>query len=440
MRVVHLNTADAGGGAARSALRLSLALRGEGVDSLLFVRKRRTDDPTVIQHDSLVDPRFPRLRDRLDSLPWRLYRRRTRATFDVGMVPDRVAAAVRSLRPSIVNVHWIGYAFMRLEALGQLPGRIVWTLHDSWPFTGGCHVPQDCERFTARCGACPVLGSERELDLSRAVWARKRRSWRELSITLVAPSRWMAERAARSSLFGDGRVEVIPNGVDTSVYRPRDRRRAKLRLGLTADAPTVLFAAMWADRDPNKGFQLLAPALAAVRLADGARPHLLVAGSPTLHRHPALEGLPAHALGELRGDEAMAEAIAAADVVAVPSMQETFPNTALEALACARPVVGFRIGGMPDLVRDGATGWLLPPFDVRALGEALRSLLHDPGRAEEMGRTGRSAVEGRLDVASWARRYLALYQDLLRHPPRDERAPFPASSGLSPGSSPPAAR
>jgi glycosyltransferase involved in cell wall biosynthesis len=131
----------------------------------------------------------------------------------------------------------------------------------------------------------------------------------------------------------------------------------------------------------------------------------------------------AHALGEISDDETMAQTIAAADVVAVPSMQENFPNAALEALACARPVVGFRIGGMPDLVLDGANGMLLPPFDVRALGEALRSILDDPDRAEAMGHRGRDAVVGKLDVVSWARRYAALYEGLLDRPCRPaERA------------------
>lgn len=436
MRVVHLNTTDAGGGAARSALRLSRALRANGVDSLLLVRKRRTDDPTVVQHESLIDSRFPRLRDRLDSLPHRFYWRRTRGPFDSAVVADRVPAAVRALEPSVVNVHWIGHGFMQLEGLRRLPGRIVWTLHDSWPFTGGCHVPQGCERFVDRCGACPVLGSHRERDLSRVVWTRKLRAWHGLGITLAAPSRWMAERASRSSLFRNARVEVIPNGVDTSVYRPMDRRRAKAELGLAPDAPTVLFTAMWADRDPNKGFALLAPALAAMRLAGGGRPHLLVAGSPGLHLHPDLGGIPASGLGAISDDATMARTIAAADVVVVPSKQETFPNTALEALACGRPVVGFRVGGMPDLVRDGVTGLLLPPFDVRALGEALRSLLEDRARAEEMGCRGREAVDGTLDLASWARRYLALYEDLVGGPARDEGRPSSAAFDVTRGRSP----
>jgi glycosyltransferase involved in cell wall biosynthesis len=413
MRVVHLNATDSGGGAARSALRLHESLRSAGVDSTLLVRCAAGRAPGVIEHRSLAGRAFPRLRDRLDSLPWRRYASRDPALFSSNVVPDRIPAAVRALGPSLVNLHWIGRGFMRIESLPRLRGPLVWTIHDSWPFTGGCHVPQGCDRFTVGCGACPALGSGRERDLSRKVWERKARAWSDLPLTLVAPSRWMATRAAASALFRSRRVEVIPNGIDTSVFRPSDPGAARARWGLPSDGATVLFAAMWAESDRNKGFHLLAPALAQVRLRGGARPHLLIAGSSTLHRHPDLTGVPARSLGELREEREMASAIAAADVVAVPSMQENFPNAVLEALACGRPVVAFDVGGMPDLVLPGTTGALVRPYDVRELAEAMRSILADPARAAEMGRNGRRLVEGRLDLAAQARRYLDLYADLL---------------------------
>jgi glycosyltransferase involved in cell wall biosynthesis len=416
VRVVHLNTADSGGGAARAALRLSLALRDAGVDSLLVVRNRRTDEPGVLQHDGLLDA-FPKLRQRLDTLPSRLYRHRTGAPFDAAVVHDRIPRTVHRLRPSLVNVHWIGKGFMRAESLSRLPGPMVWTLHDAWPFTGGCHVPLECERFAQQCGACPVLGSASPRDLSRSVWSRKACAWADLDLTIVVPSRWMEERARRSSLFARRRIEVIPHAVDTSVFRPGQRADARSRLGVPPDAPVVLFAAMWAENDPNKGFQILAPALARMRLAAGRRPYLLVAGSSSLHRHPDLRGLPARALGELRSDAAMAEAIAAADVVVVPSLQESFSFAALEGAACGRPVVAFPVGVVPELIRHGTTGVIVRSFDADALGEGLRSILDDPRRAEEMGRRARSAVESAFDLATWARRYVTLYEELTQHEP-----------------------
>jgi glycosyltransferase involved in cell wall biosynthesis len=412
-RVTHLGAADAGGGAARAMLRLSAALRSAGVASTVIVGSRKTGDAQVAQH-GLLERWTPGLRARIDRAPARLYARRSGGPFHPALVPDRVASALRASRPSVVNLHWIAGGFMRLETLGKLAAPVVWTLQDSWPFTGGCHVPLDCERFVERCGACPVLGSRVERDLSRLVWWRKARAWREVAFTAVAPSTWMAVRARRSSLFSGRRVEVIPNGVDTSVFRPIDRREARAQLGLPLEAPTVLFAALYADRDANKGFHLLAPALAGMQLRAGGRPLLLVAGNSTLHRHASLGGLPARTLGWIQDDAGMARALAAADVVAVPSMQENFPYAALEALACGRPVVGFRTSGLPDLVRDGANGLLAPPFEVAALREALRVLLEDPSRAAAMGLDGRAEVERGLGLASWAGRYRALYDDLLR--------------------------
>jgi glycosyltransferase involved in cell wall biosynthesis len=414
MRVVHLNATDAGGGAARSAVRLHTSLRGMGVDSFLVVQRDTTGAPGILECGTAFDRAFPRLRDRLDSLPPRRYpARRSSQLFTANVVPDAIPSRVNGLHPSIVNLHWVGRGFMRIESVARLTPPLVWTLHDSWPFTGGCHVPQDCERFLASCGKCPALGSTSDNDLSRRVWQRKAVSWSRLNLTLVAPSHWMARRAAASGLFRENRVDVIPNGVDTSLFRPLDGPTAKARLGIPPRTPTVLFAAMWAERDPNKGFHFLAPALAQLRLRGGVRPHLIVAGSTTLHLDARLAGVIAHSVGELADEAAMANVIAAADVVAVPSMQENFPNSALEAHACGRPVVAFDVGGMPDLVKHGVTGFLVTPFDVRSLAESLGAILDDAERATAMGHSARTRVDEMFDVETQARRYMTLYQELV---------------------------
>jgi glycosyltransferase involved in cell wall biosynthesis len=414
MRVVHLNATDAGGGAARSALRLHLALRDTGVDSQLFVRRATSGADGVVEHRSALDARQPLLRARLDSLPSRVYlRRRASQLFTVDAVPDRIIPALAVLEPDIVNIHWIGRGFMQIESIAGLPGKIVWTLHDSWAFTGGCHVPHECQRFSKQCGACPALGSHRERDLSRWVWNRKYKSFHGTRLTIVAPSQWMREQALSSSLFRSSRIEHIPNGVDTRTFRPLESRAAKAKLSIPSEAPTVLFAAMWAERDPNKGFHLLARALCNLLLFDRTRPHLLVAGSSTLHRDPSLKGLPASTVGEITTEAHMADVIAAADVVAIPSMQENFPNSALEALACGRPVVAFDVGGIPDLVKNNENGLLAPAFDTARFGECIATLLSDPGRADALGRAASRRVEQTLTVGTQARRYEELYRSLL---------------------------
>ena len=130
------------------------------------------------------------------------------------MVADRVIPKVAQINPDIINLHWISGAFMQIETFSKLKRPLVWTLHDMWGFTGGCHVIGECNRYKASCGACPQLNSSNEWDLSRWVWQRKVKAWKNINLTLVSPSSWLAECARSSSLFQNLRIEVIPHGLD----------------------------------------------------------------------------------------------------------------------------------------------------------------------------------------------------------------------------------
>ena len=110
-------------------------------------------------------------------------------------IPDSLDQKLSGLNPSIVHFHWVSAGFLRIETLGKLTKPLVWTLHDSWAFTGGCHYPFDCTRYHRDCGACPILGSSRERDLTRRIWSRKQKAWEGLNLTVVTPSRWLADCA-----------------------------------------------------------------------------------------------------------------------------------------------------------------------------------------------------------------------------------------------------
>lgn len=136
---------------------------------------------------------------------------------------------------------------------------LVWTCHDMWAFTGGCHYSGNCDRYTKSCGSCPQLHSGTDRDLSRWVWQRKHQAWKELNLTIVTPSKWLAECARNSSLCQGLRIEVIPNGLDTQIYKPINKQQARNILGLPLDAQIILFGAIGATSAPRKGFQLLKP-------------------------------------------------------------------------------------------------------------------------------------------------------------------------------------
>lgn len=414
MRVVHLSAHDLGGGAGRAAYRLHDGLVRIGVDSLMLVRDRTSGATTVVEQGSAARRVWARNRAYVDqALPLAYPRRERGQYFTAGLLPDAMAADVRALRPDVVNVHWVGEGFVNPRTLPRLGAPIVWTLHDAWPFTGGCHYPGDCERFADRCGACPVLGSSRARDLSRLVWWRKRRAWRSLDLSVVTPSRWLAECARKSALFADRPVHVVPNAVDIDVFRPLPRDVARSVLRLPANGRLVLFVAAGGAANPIKGFRFLADALRALAgsgRADGVA--LVVAGARTVPDAAAV-GVPVHCTGQLSDETSLALLYSAADVAVVPSVQENFANTGLEALACGTPVIAFRVGGMPDMVRDRVNGVLVEPFDAAALADAIRWTLEDRARLEGLSRAARDIAEREYALGVQARAYVDEYGAVL---------------------------
>lgn len=410
---VVLFSSSVEGGAGGAAFRLHRGLRSIGVDSRLMVETPlpdEADDATTVLPRTRLS-RALRL-FRLNKLPLSLYRRRDReAPFSAQWMPDSAAGAATKLRPDVVNLHWVCGEFMRVESAAAMRAPIVWTLHDMWPFTGGCHHSPGCERYADRCGACPVLRSRFQVDASRWIWLRKARAWRKADLTIVTPSTWMAQCAAGSSLFRHLRIEVIPNGIDTQAFRPGNRLQAREALGLPPDRKVALYVA-WRNRS-LKGFDLLADALRRLSQCGWKESLELAVVGYLRPRDLPDTGVEARFLGRLSDSVSMRLAYAAADVYVAPSIHDNFPTTVLEAMACGTPCVAFNIGGMPDLIADGETGCLVTPFDAEEFARKVAHVLEDDARGRAMGESARQKVEQQYTVELFARRYRELFEDIL---------------------------
>lgn len=415
MKVLHLSTTDMEGGAALAAFRLHQGLLGSGVRSRMLVQNKYGKDPSVTGPVTRVGRLVALMKYLVDSLPVKCSRRGSRgATFSPAIFPDRLARRTAAMAPDLIHLHWIAGGFMRLETLSQLKRPVVWTLHDMWPFTGGCHYSGACSRYAGSCGCCPELGSSVENDLSRRIWQRKDRAWRGVPLTIVAPSRWMAQCAKASSVFSEADIRIIPNGIDTTLFRPGDRSSARQALGLPQDRRLILFGAMSPTGDPRKGFSRLLPAIRELAGSGwGDCAELLIYGADDAQPKPDF-GLKARYLGRVSAQEEMALLNAAADVVVAPSLQDNLPNTVMEALACGTPVVAFGIGGMVDMIDHCKTGWLADPFSHEDLARGIVYVTEDAGRREEMGRAAREKVMRNYALEIVARSHLELYAQLLQ--------------------------
>lgn len=416
LNVVMFNTYDGAGGAAIATYRLHRGLRSIGINSRLMVLHKGTDDSTVLGREpqTKLQKAIALLYSMRDERITRHCRSQRGGEFSPARCPDKLAPRVSALSPDIVHLFWVNSGFMKIETLRQLKVPVVWTLHDMWPFTGGCHYDAECGKFRQSCGECPMLGSGNEHDLSRQIWERKRDSWRDVPIVVVATSHWLADMARSSSLFKDQRVEVIPNGINTDQYKPLDKLAARDAYGFPQDKNLVLFSAMKATTDKRKGNHFLAPALKKMALEGwGENTELVVIGASAPENPPDL-GMKIHYMGYLHDEISQVLLYSAADVTVVPSMQENLSNAVMESLACGTPVVAFNIGGMPDMIGHQDTGYLAKPFESDDLAAGITWVLENKERHTMLSRQARKTVLERYALKTVANQYQALYQDILK--------------------------
>ncbi|MEG3863332.1 glycosyltransferase family 4 protein [Microcoleus sp. herbarium12] len=412
MKVVILNSSDTVGGAARAAYRLHQGLHGIGVSSQMLVKNKKSGDPNVILSEPGIANKFDKIVSTISNSPLRLYPQRNPVIFSPQWLPDSLAAKVAKIQPDIINLHWVCGGYMQVESVRKFNRPLVWTLHDMWSFTGGCHYSEECDRYTESCGSCPQLHSSKDADLSRWVWERKAKAWKNIDLTVVSPSAWLAKCASSSSLFKDYRVEVIPYGIDIQKYKPIKSQWAREILNLPKDKQIVLFGIAGGTSNRWKGFNLLVSALQSLTKSGWKdRIELLVFGSSQPENAVEL-GFNAHYLGNLADDISLATVYAAADVFVAPSIYDNLPNTVMEAAACGIPSVGFKIGGMPDLIEHCSNGYLAKPYETEDLATGIAWVLENRDRHQQLCTRARQKVEQEFSSEIQARRYLSLFSEL----------------------------
>lgn len=309
----------------------------------------------------------------------------------------------------IFHLHWIA-GFLDIPANTDFlkNKKIVWTLHDMNPFTGGCHYAGNCSGYMKQCGSCPQLGSNKDYDLSRCTWKKRNYTYRNLDITIVTPSRWLADEVRKSTLMGKFPIHCIPNGIPMNVFKPYSKTSVRDTLGIPHEESVLLFSA---DNILNKrkGLQYLIEALLLLRKKVGQKNItllLLGSGGEQIHKLP----FTVRALGNLSSSLAMAAAYSAADAIVLPSLEDNLPNVLIEAQACGTPAVAFNIGGIPEIIEHGKTGWLAQAQNTEELSDGLLwALTPNPARSLLC----RSHALEHYSLSTCAKAYESLYNSLL---------------------------
>lgn len=423
MKVVHLNTYEGNGGAGRACLRLSDALNASGIESKVMVYFQFSESTKT---GTFSKGPFAKAKAVFNILSERYLSKAVakavKIPFSLQWFGTSVIDHPTVKEADIIHLHWINHGFLSpkfLAEIDELEKPVVWTFHDSNAFTGGCHVRYSCENYFKECGNCPLLRSSGKNDFSHKTWLRKKKAYSELNCHIVAPSRWMADSVKLSSLMGFREVTVIPNTIETEVFKPYVKSEAKKILKIDPKKFVLMSGFMPSKNDKHKGTSYLIDALNDLATRPGIiKEHieLVIFGNKDSAEMPEFP-FKTTFLGTISNDAHLAKCYSAADVFITPSLEDNLPNTVMESLSCATPVVAFKTGGIPDMVKHLENGYLAEYESSEDLATGIEWLYHDEN-APEIQKEARRTILNQFSEQVIAEKHLLLYQSLIDLQPR----------------------
>jgi glycosyltransferase involved in cell wall biosynthesis len=455
MRILQISTYDKGGGAEAIAWQLFSEYRRRGHRSTMVVGEKRTTDPDIISAPSGSTISFggwtARLSQRL--LPyegrvrgaWRMRRwLEAYAAHPTNWVQTQLGrenfnfpGTWRLLEllkdsPDILHCHnlhggWLPQGgYFDLRALPWLSRQVptLITLHDTWMLSGHCAYTLGCDRWKTGCGQCPDLSIYPALlrDGTTFNWRRKKSIYADSRLYIATPSRWLMHQVEQSMLspaMVEGRV--IPNGVDTTVFLPGPKERARDSLGLPRNAKILLFVANAAKQNPFKDYKTVEECVFRVGVRYRNQKVLFVvlgqAEESVFFENGEIRFFAFH-----RDRGMMARFYQAADIYVHAAKSDTFPNTVLEALACGLPVVATAVDGIPEQVEEGRSGFLVPPGDAEAMAARATQLLSNETLRTGMGAMAAERAAGLFGLPKQVDAYLGWFEQIFAHRTRDRAA------------------
>lgn len=451
MKIIQFNTFDiSSGGAEQISLKLHDYYLKQKLDSYLVVGYKKSSEESIIQ----IPNRFIKFQKLLDNLF--LYHTYTendhiRKIFARIFYRRRdliVESFRRILRPVIILNDLKGYEDFCYEGIWNLTTEILnqadiihmhnlhgryfdlnaiqWlstqyptiiTLHDLWTLTGHCAFPFECKKWKSGCGECPDLTIYPPLyyDGTDKNWIKKRNIYQNSRLFIATPSQWLMSKVYESMLSeGIQESRVIPNGIDTSIFRPQSKLDARNALHLPLDKKIILFVANGIRKNPWKDYSTLEKAIRILALEYSN--NIIILGIGEDSEPLNLNGIKVFFIPYISDPALLTQYYNAADIYVHPSKIETFSLTILEARACKTPVVASNVGAIPEQIVDGVSGYLYSPGNFKELAEKMMKILHDDSLSESFRNKANVDVKDKYSLEKMAESYLSWYKEILmRH-------------------------
>ncbi|WP_430814650.1 glycosyltransferase [Carboxylicivirga sp. RSCT41] len=409
MKVLITNATTEKGGAARATIRNYNALKKAGLDIQLVADRTRPEQTDYISFNhSWLKDKYHRYINRKERAYIHKHVKKGSGYWSLSANNRyNLKKGLLSHNADVIHLNWINDNFLSIGELAQINTPVVWTFHDMWAFTGGCHYTGECLGYLSNCSDCPSVLEGKNKQFTSHLHQKKMEAIHNLDVSVVCPSSWMAEKAKESAIFSQNvRIEVIPNCLDTDVYKPypvQEKENNKKR---------VLFGAVNSLDDERKGGKYLLEGLRLLANDESIANEieLMVFGSD---KNNELQNLPfpVKFMGFINNEEQLANIYSSADLFVVTSKEDNLPNTILESLACGTPVVAYNRGGIKDMVKHKVNGYLAMPFDSSDFVAGIKHVLFEADQSELLNNCRKLILDNFSELAV-AQKHIKLYQEI----------------------------
>ena len=371
MNILHISFSDGNGGAAIAALRLHEAMSSSNIESRMLVFDKTNKQSTIFQLNT-------RWNKKINQVYHNTFYRITKYVFkplyafELGLVGSKISKSSLVKWADVIYIHWCGFSFLsikEIQCILKTNKTVFLYMHDMWYITGGCHHSFECKKYETGCNNCHLIQRKFFSNIVSSVLRRKIKSWNYNNLAVITPSNWLGTCTKNSLLFQYKNIHIIPNLIDSKIFKPLNRTFAKEILNLDVNKFYICFGAIGGSQNKFKGWSYFVEALKYVEKSDNIE--IILFGGYILDEEIKKIPFKVHQLGHLFDKYTLAAMYSACNVYILPSLAENLPQTMMEALSCGAVGVGFNIGGMPDLIKHKQTGYLAKYQDSRDLGEGI---------------------------------------------------------------------
>jgi glycosyltransferase involved in cell wall biosynthesis len=413
MKVTVVNTTERNGGAAIACQRLFEAHQLCGHDvQYLFMDSETNESQSRFSFLAKYPKKLKQLKLYFEKLHFSFFQKSKnfRFKYSTAKYGYDISKHPAIQEADVINIHWVQQGFLSIESIQKLirTGKpLVWTLHDMWPFTGGCHYTEECQQHLKECGACFMLKNPSPTDLSHRLWLQKRDLYAQKNISFITSSKWLRDAALESSLLKNQSVQAIPIPVDSSFFKPK-KKASDRKYSLLIQAMNL--------KDERKGLKYFLECLNYLKEKHPDSISRIRVNYFGKTSSPIMEeiGFECKYYGFLSDPQAILDVYQDSDVLVMPSLQDNLPNVVLEGIACGLPVVGFNTGGIPEMVLHKENGYITEKHNSQGLAEGIIWVLESEERYSKLSKASRNLALTEYGQQYASAQYFQAYEAALK--------------------------